>query len=206
MSIKTKRIILYSLYGVITLTFLLSLLFVKTFMDDTEPEVLDVNFKPIVSMDDNTMSVFEEKDVISKPFYDDTIKIGVNYYDAFNSNTDSIIFYENTYMPSTGIFYQNETEYKVISIYDGKVEEITKDDLLGNIIKVSYGNNLIGMYECVDNINVNVGDSVNTSSILGTSSTCNLFKEKGNGFYFELIYNGKNINPEYYYGKRVDEI
>jgi len=211
MSIKTKRIILYSLYGVITITFLASLLFVKKFIkkpENIEP-VLKENLKPVIGVKDNTLTVFEEVERLVKPYIDESIKIGVNFYDSLSSSEnqkESLVFYENTYMPSTGIFYKKDDIFDVVSIYKGQIEEIKKDDLLGNIIKIKYDNNLTGMYECIDNIKVNVGDSVNIGTIIGTSSTCNIFKNIGNGFYFELINNGKNINPEYYYGKTIDEI
>ena len=210
MSIKSKRILLYSLYGTICFTFLVGTLVVKNMMTPSKnPQISNVDQKPISkNVDDNTISVFEEKNVINKPFIDSDIKIGLNFYnekDEKENQENSLIYYENTYMPSTGVFYTNEREFNITSIYNGKVKEITKSDLLGNIIKIDYGNNLVGMYQCVDNIKVNVGDNVITGSILASSSTCNIFKDKENGVYLELIYNGKNINPEYYYGKTIEE-
>ena len=208
MSIKTKRIILYSLYGTICITFIVSLFLVKSFVKkDVKTPILNIDAKPVDKIiDDNTASVFNELETITKPFLDNDIEIGVNFYDSLQNKENqetSLIFYENTYMPSTGVFYKKQDVFDVISIYNGKVEEVTKNDLLGNIIKINYNNNLIGTYQCVDNIKVNVGEEVKTGTILGTSSTCNIFKE--NGLYLELIYNGKNINPEYYYGKTIEE-
>ena len=213
MSIKTKRILLYSMYGVICLTFLLSLLFVNKFIkpnDEKATPVSNIELKPITNIvDDNTMTVFEDTSKITMPYIDNDVKVGLSYYEYKSekeNQENSLIYYEGTYMPSTGIFYTKEDKFPVTSVYGGKVLEITKNDLLGNVIKIDHTNNLIGVYQCIDDIKVNVGDDIMSGSILGYSSTCNVFASKGNGIYLELIHNGKNINPEYYYGKTIEEI
>ena len=213
MSIKTKRIILCSLYGTICLTFVISILFVKSFINPKQSKVPNstiIDLKPVNKIiDDNTLTVFEDTNTLNKPFLEKDVQIGLNFYnlkDNKENQENSIIYYQDTYMPSTGVFYKKDSKFDVISIYNGKVLEITKSDLLGNIIKVDYGNNLVGLYQCVDDIKVKVGDNIITGSILATSSTCNIFKDKGNGLYLEIIHNGKNINPEYYYGKTLEEL
>ena len=209
MNIKTKKIILYSLYGTICLTFIISLLFVNKFINPNVAESnLTKTIKPVDKVDQNIIPVFEDNETFKKPFLEDDIQVKLNFYNVSDGNEtqeNSIIYYQNTYMPSTGVFYAKDLKFDITSIYSGKVIEISESDLLGNIIKIDYGNNIIGLYQCVDDIKVKVGDSVITGSILATSSTCNIFEEKGNGFYLELIYNGKNLNPELYYGKRIEE-
>jgi len=213
MSIKTKKIILYSMYGVITLTFILSLLFVNKFVNPKEVKttpVSNIELEPANNIvDDGTMTVFEDTSKISKPYIDEDVKIGLNFYEYKSekeNQEDSLIYYEGTYMPSTGVLYSKEDKFPITSIYGGKVLEISKNDLLGNIIKVEHNNNFISVYQCVDDIKVNVGDDIVSGSILASSSKCNLFSNKGNVVYLELIYNGKNINPEYYYGKKIEEL
>ena len=208
MSMKSKRILLYSLYGTICFTFVIGTLIVKNAMNSNE-ELSSKNISEGQTIktgsENKVITVFEEKNVISKPYIDTDVVIGLNFYNSKDekiNQEDSLIYYENTYMPSTGIFYKREKEFNVVSVYNGKIKEITKSDLLGNIIEVDYGNNLIGIYQCIDNIKVNVGDEVSIGSVLATSSNCNIFKEIG--FYFELIHNGKNLNPEYYYGKTIE--
>ena len=212
MNIKTKRIILYSLYGTISLTFVLSLLFVKTYINPKEPNKkseTNIDVEPTTNILDNTIPVFEEKKVLTKPYNDSSVLIGLNFYnykDEEENQKGSLIYYQDTYMPSTGVFYSKKEAFNVISIYSGKVLDISKSDLLGNIIKIDHGNNVIGLYECVDDIKVNIGDDILQGTILSTSSMCNVFSDKGNGLYLELIHDGKNINPEYYYGKTIEEI
>ena len=80
MSIKTKKIILYSMYGVITLTFILSLLFVNKFVNPKEVKttpVSNIELEPANNIvDDGTMTVFEDTSKISKPYIDEDVKIG----------------------------------------------------------------------------------------------------------------------------------
>ena len=212
MESKTKKVAIMTLYSIICLTFITGVFFIKSYMKDqtdTKVPVATIELKPKNKVDDNTRTVFGETNIISKPFIDNDVEIGISFYnnkDEKENQKNSLIYYENTYIPSTGVYYKRKNEFNIISVYNGKISEITNDKLLGNVIKIDYGNNLIGLYQCVNNIKVNVGDNVITGTILGTSSTCPIFSSKGNGFYLELLYNGVSINPELYYGKTKEEL
>ena len=207
---NTKRIIIYSLYGVICMTFLTSILFVKKYMNKPlNKSNLNVEIKPVnnTKIDDKIIPVFNDDNLISKPFKDD-IEVVISFYNSkeeTENQENSLIYYENTYMKSTGIYYRSDKEFDILSIYDGKVVEIKEDNLLGNVVRIDYGNNIIGVYECIDSIKVKVGDNVSKGDIIGKSSTCKVFNDS-NGLYFELIHNGININPELYYFKKIEEL
>ena len=213
MESKTKKVVIMTLYSVICLTFITGIFFLKSYIkdkDDNKVPVLNVDLKPINNNKnkDNTKTVFDETDIIMKPFTNKNVGISIGFYnnkDEKENQKNSLIYYEGTYMPSTGIYYTSKDAFDVTSIYNGEIKEIKTDNLLGNILTVDYGNNLIGMYECVDDIKVKVGDKVLSNTILAKSSTCLVFN-KGTGFYFELLHNGVNINPEYYYGKTKAEL
>ena len=207
---NTKRIIIYSLYGVICITFLTSVLFVKKYMNkQINNSNLNVEIKPVnnTKIDDKVVPVFNDDNLISKPFNGD-INASINFYNSkeeIENQENSLIYYENTYMKSTGTYYKSDKELDVLSIYDGKVTEIKEDNLLGNVVRIDYGNNTIGVYECIDSIKVKVGDTISKGDVIGKFSTCKVFSED-NGLYFELIHNGININPELYYFKKLEEL
>lgn len=208
---NTKRIIIYSLYGVICMTFLTSMLFVKKYMNkQVNKSDLNVEIKPVnnTKIDDKVVPVFNDNKLISKPFNDDSVGVSINFYNSkeeTENQENSLIYYENTYMKSTGTYYKSDKEYDILSIYDGTVTEIKEDNLLGNIVRIDYGNNIIGVYGCIDSIKVKVGDNVFKGDIIAKSSTCKVFNDN-NGLYFELIHDGININPELYYLKKIEEL
>ena len=44
------------------------------------------------------------------------------------------------------------------------------------------------------------------SQVIAKSSTSNISKDLGNHLYFELIVDGKCVNPEDYYDKSINEL
>ena len=153
--------------------------------------------------------VVAEKTSIIRPYNDKNVKIVKNYYDYKGSEEDqqkSIIYYENTYMPSSGVSYGTEKPFDVISILDGTVTEVTEDTTYGNIIKIEHDKKIVSLYESVTDIKVKKGDKVKQGDVIAKSSTSNLSSDLGNHLYFELTINDNTVNPENYYDKLVDEI
>ena len=112
------------------------------FLSDDEPVVADVR-------------------TISKPFDDNSVQSIVSFYDITkDSQEDSIIVIDKTYIPNKGILYRNDKKFDINSIYDGTVIEVGKDDLTGNFVKINYNNNLVATYKILDDINVSKGDIV----------------------------------------------
>ena len=99
---NTKRIIIYSLYGVICITFLTSVLFVKKYMNkQINNSNLNVEIKPVnnTKIDDKVVPVFNDDNLISKPFNGD-INASINFYNSkeeIENQENSLIYYENTY-------------------------------------------------------------------------------------------------------------
>ena len=73
-------------------------------------------------------------DTIKSPVSNEDISIVRYFYDS-NSDLDrkekSIVFYENTYMPNTGIDYARKEVFDVLDDYDGTVIDVSEDELLG---------------------------------------------------------------------------
>lgn len=146
---------------------------------------------------------------IIKPYLDNNVKKLKGFYDINSDEKDqenAIIEYDGTYMPSTGIIYGGVDSFDVVSILDGKVLLVDRDDILGYIIHIEYANNVIGIYEGISDIKVNVGDTVKQGSVIAKSGTSNLTKKLGSSLLFELIVNSTNVNPEDYYDKSIDEL
>ena len=157
----------------------------------------------------------EEKPVVStkttliRPYTDADVKIVKNYYDYQGSEDEqkeSIIYYENTYMPSNGISYGKDKEFPVVSVLDGEILSVKEDTTIGNEITIKHDNGIVSTYQSIKDIKVKEGDSVKQGDLIATSSTSNISIELNNHLYFELSINEKVVNPENYYEKTIDEI
>ena len=163
-------------------------------------------------------SVFEEETIpvinasdstIIKPYINESVKIGKTYYDyesESNSQENSLIYYENTYIQNNGVDYICENEFDVVSILDGKIISIETSEVYGNIITVEYNDNLKVNYSNVDNILVNVGYEVSQGEIIASSSISKLDTSNNQMLHFEVYFKGNSIDPENLYTMMVSEL
>jgi len=211
---ELKKSVVYALYG-ISFLFLLGAVLVpllvankasKEKYDYVSKGMLDYeNDMKVVNADDSEPTKLE----IIKPFTDDSIKIVKNYYDSSDTNENqenSLIFYENTYIPSSGISYSNGNVFDVVSILDGVISDVKEDETIGNSITIKHDNGIVSVYQSISDISVKVGDNVKQGNVIAKSSTSNISTDLDNHLYFELILNGVNVNPEKYYGKHPSEV
>ena len=147
-------------------------------------------------------------DIIKSPVSDD-VSIVRFFYDSgsdLDRKEKSIVFYENTYMPNTGIDYAREATFDVLSIYDGTVIDINDDELLGKTVKIMHNNELISVYQGIDNILVSKGDMVFTGSKIATSGKSKLNKDLGESLHLEIYKSGTYINPENVINRKIGDI
>lgn len=166
--------------------------------DDLVPE--DTLFVNILQENEETIEV--QKEVIVKaikPFTEESVSISKYFYNKEDEETkqqQSLIKYENIYMPNTGILYSGDNEFKVIAVLDGKVTIVKEDEILGNIIEIEHSNNIVTIYQSVKDVNVKVGDAVKQGDLLAKSGSNKLENEKENCLHFEVYLEGNIINPE----------
>ncbi len=209
---RIKKSVIYGMY-VIAFGLVLGSIYLmesnsnKSFEDEEIP-----NTYVSKSIFDETLSVVapvntEEK--VIKPFMSDKVQVKKNFYELEGDTKlqeNSIIYYENTYMQSTGVMYGSDEKFDVVAIYKGTVTSVTEDELLGNIIQIKHENGLSSLYQSLSDIKVKVNDVVEKGSIIASSGTSNLFKDIENGLYFEIISDSKNINPNLCYDRTISEI
>lgn len=139
-----------------------------------------------------------EKDVI-RPYEDDSVKIGKSFYDyqAEEQNQEaSIIYYEDTYIQNQGVDYISGELFQINSIADGTVISVTEDDIVGKTIKIKHNNEMISIYQSVNNVSVKEKDVVTKGQVIATSGTNNIGSDLGNHLHFELYNNNILVNPE----------
>jgi len=153
--------------------------------------------------------VVGEVEKISRPYLDSSIKIKTNYYnskDDIETQKNSLILFENTYLPSTGIDYQTDYDFDVVAILDGVVITVREDQTLGKLVEIKHKDNIISSYQSLSEIMVKVGDEVKQGTIIGKSGTANIQKDMGSHLHFELTIDSKTVDPEEYYDKELGNL
>ena len=201
---KLKKSVIYVLSvallgGAIGGTYLIN----NSLNDDNSKYVSDPILENIIPV------VSSSSSKIIRPYVDSNVSILNNYYDYRsdeNSQINSIIFYNNTYMQNTGIVYGNDNEFDIVAIYDGEVIRVEDSDLSGKIVEIKHSNDVISVYQLMSNVNVSVNTIVKQGDKIGKSGISNLVDNTKNQLYFELIIRGELVNAENYYDKTIDEL
>lgn len=198
---KLKKFVLPSLLVIVSISLFLGVAVLNNLLLKEE---LNYDYAKSL-MKDATQAVLseqkEDKKQFYKPYASENVEVLVSYYDQKTTDEEqekSLIVYENTYMPSTGIIYASDEEFDVIAVMDGKITNIKTDDILGTMVEITHDTNLITYYYSLKDLKVEVGTSVTAGTILGKSTTNNLYSQKNN-FLFEVYYQGKSLNPETFY-------
>ena len=210
---RLKQPVVYSLYALISILVvgLGAMLTVKNKVDSTPVSdiIEDFNYVSKSIFEDNFIPVVNAKTMIIRPYTDNEVSLKIGYYDYQSEESEqrsSIIYYEGTYIPSSGVYYAKGDQFDVISILDGTVLEVKEDTTLGNVITIEHANNVKTVYQSVTDITVNVGDEITQGTIIAKSGTSNIAKELNNHLYFEMNVDGKTVNPETMYEKAIDEL
>lgn len=177
--------------------------------------------EPVVDNYDYSVNVFNESDdsipvnnevtpeviKVSKPFIGDSINVLKDYYDeegSSESQESSLIYYQNTYMPNTGILYASDNVFEVIASVSGKVKEIKQDEILGNVLTLE-SDKVTCIYYTLGEILVKEGDQVNQNDIIAKSGQSEIDTTKQT-LLFEVYLDGVLTNPNTFYEKTVNEL
>lgn len=199
-----KPFVIPTLYSIFAIVVIVSLFLSIEVIDEKD----SVTYVSGAILDEYVPMISVEEEKISKPFTDQTVTISKNFYD-YQSNdeeqTNSILYHENTYIQNTGINYQSENTFDVISITGGEVIEVEEKELLGKSVTIRHDNQLISVYQSLNDIVVKKGEKVTTGQVIGKSGSCDLITDSKNNLHFELYVNGMIVDPENYYDKKLSE-
>lgn len=170
----------------------------------TEPEEVDkTQYVSYEILTDNVMPVIREDQTaetdIIRPYTASNVEVGKSYYDYKSEETNqesSIIYYENTYIQNTGVDYTSKEVFDVNAIADGTVISVTKDDIVGNTVKIEHSNDMISVYQSINEVDVKEKDQVTKGQVIGKSGTNSIGSDLGNHLHFELYKSNILVNPE----------
>lgn len=175
--------------------------------DNPVPE--DIMFVDVLQEQEETIEVQEEiTNQATKPYTDEKVTISKYYYNKDDEETrqqQSLIKYENIYMPNTGVLYSSDKEFNIVASLDGTITSIKEDEILGNIIEIEHSNNIVTIYQSIKNVNVKIGDNVKQGDLIALSGSNKLENEKENCLHFEVYKDGNLINPEEFYNIDLSE-
>lgn len=201
-----KKIIIYSISSLSLIIMIVGLVVYKNNSNMVASPTTDYDYVYDI-LDNIDIPVVNNEDVkLIRPYVDNSVKVVKDFYDYKDKEDvqqNSIIYYENTYIQSTGISYGNEKAFDVVAILPGEVTEILTDELVGNSITIKHADDTYSVYQSITDITVSKGDHVEQGDKLAKTSTSNISKELNNHLYFELIIDGISVNPEEYYDKAL---
>ena len=208
---KIKDSVIYGIY-IVSFLLIMASIYLMGISSNNSLQSEESPYKYVSkSIFDNTLSVVSQTKNFKfiKPFTSSDVTVKKTYYskdDDEKNQENAIIYYENTYMQSTGILYTSKSNFDVVAIYDGTVTSVKEDDLLGNTIEIKHEDGMTSLYQSLNEVKVKENDSVKQGDIIASSGVSNLFKDEENALYFEIVNDGKNINPLLCYDKTISKI
>ena len=181
--------------------------------DNNYEKEQESNNETIIQNDNVNTIVEETTPVIAstniiKPYKDKSVKLSRSYYDKDSdekTQENSIIFYGNTYMQNLGSEYSSSKEFDVLSVIDGTISNVTKDDTTLYTVEIKHDNDLVTIYEYLDSVNISAGDSIKKGDKIGVSGKSIVNNNDNYTLHFEVYHKGLSINPENLYTMKVED-
>ncbi len=205
---KLKSFVKPTLFIICITTILVSSLSIIKNLKPTNEVEDSYVVNPIIDNVTPVVDTVEEKESIIKPYTNESVKLAKSFYDKDAKEEEqqqSLIYYENTYLPNSGVVYSNAEEFDCIAVLDGTIIDIKQDEILNTVVYVSHNNNLTTIYYGLKDVNLKVNDTIKQNDVIGKSTT-NKFCTEPNSILFEVNYNGAVLNPEKFYTMNIDEL
>lgn len=199
---RIKKSAVYAIYSIGIIALIGTIYLIETSIAKDSFKENDDNYGYVSkTIFDETVPVMNEANGVQliRPYTDEKVKIVKNYYDykgEEETQKNSIFFHEDTYMQSTGVSYGGVDDFDVVAVLDGTVTSVREDELLGTIVEIKHNNNLTSVYQSLKDVSVKKDDKVSQGQPIAKAGTSNIDTSLKNHVYFELIQDGKVINPE----------
>ncbi|MBQ3020842.1 MAG: M23 family metallopeptidase [Bacilli bacterium] len=207
--LKLKRWASVAIYLYLVSIIVISMIFVGDLLNKNYGEPYNISYILKNFIDNDIPVINYKEEIIIKPYTTENINIDIDFYDKDSDESTqqkSLILYENTYMPNTGILYSSDEQFEVVATLDGTITKLSTDELLGTVIEITHSSSLITTYYSVDNINVKEGQTIKKGDIIGTSGKNNISSTSDNMLLFEVSLNGNNIDPKKYYETKLEDL
>lgn len=209
---KTKRLKKFVLPTVYVMV--IGVLFISiSFLGNILQSKVDYGNMAVSALKDNVTPVGKTDNVvesrIERPYVSSNVSISKSFYDMTDDEAkqqNSLVYYENTYLQNSGVLYSSTSAFDVISAFDGKVTNVSKDEILGNFVEITHNPNLKTIYYSLSEVQVKKDDTVMSGDVLGKSGDNSLNGETENCLLFEVYHNGTAIDPEDFYNMSIEDL
>lgn len=206
---KLKPFVFPVLYISLIFTLVLGLYFTSRMIEaDSSDSLKDVTYVSSIVLG-NTVPVVNVDVTVNNPYVAEDVKIARYFYnseDDVDRQRESLVYYNNTYMPNTGVDYTAEENFEVVAILDGTVIDIKEDELLGKIVEIRHENEFVSSYAGLSEISVQKGEAVTQGMKIGTSGTNKINESLGNHLHLEIYKNGINVDPLKVIGQKLGDL
>ena len=207
---KTKRLKKFVLPTVYVMV--IGVLFISiSFLGNILQSKVDYGNMAVSALKDNVTPVGKTDNVvesrIERPYVSSNVSISKSFYDMTDDEAkqqNSLVYYENTYLQNSGVLYSSTSAFDVICAIDGKVTNVSKDEILGNFVEITHNPNLKTIYYSLSEVQVKKDDTVMSGDVLGKSEDNSLNGETENCLLFEVYHNGTAIDPEDFYNMSIE--
>ena len=193
----------------------ISVLFISiSFLANNLSHNIEYGNMSVSTLDDNTTPVIKNEEnilqsIIEKPYVSSNVSISKSFYDMTDDakkQEDSLVYYQNTYLQNSGVLYESTDPFDIKASYDGKVTNVSQDDILGNYIEITHNENLKTVYYSLSEVTVKKDDVVLSGDVIGKSGINKLNNDSKNSLLFEVYHNGVAIDPEDFYNMNIDDL
>lgn len=209
---KTKRLKKFVLPTVYVMV--IGVLFISnSFLGNILQSKVEYGNMAVSALKDNVTPVGKTDNVvesrIERPYVSSNVSISKSFYDMTDDEAkqqNSLVYYENTYLQNSGVLYSSTSAFDVICAIDGKVTNVSKDEILGNFVEITHNPNLKTIYYSLSEVQVKKDDTVMSGDVLGKSGDNSLNGETENCLLFEVYHNGTAIDPEDFYNMSIEDL
>lgn len=145
-----------------------------------------------------------EKSKFAKPYSDYyTLPLGTDITVDYSPEKPIYNATMGDWRTHSGIDFKGADGAQVLSIAYGKVTKVYDDTLYGTVIEIDHGNGVTAKYCGLnkDVTEVKKGDTVKAGTLIGYLGGVPCEKSDLSHLHFEIVYNGKNVDPLELMGK-----
>jgi len=206
---KKKKVVYYVLLAITVLLLIAATVLTVYFVTDAKDSVLDNDPSTPVEPDDPDKP--DDPDEPDKPTTGDDVVKFVVPLESATASVDYNVIYKSA---TTNFIYRHkaidftaEQGVQVVSIADGTVESISKNEKTGNIITIDHGDGIKSLYRFVEPVeNLKAGAKVKKGEkIAEVAAAYGSEGKDGTHLHLEMTENGKSADPTKFIDIATDE-
>jgi murein DD-endopeptidase MepM/ murein hydrolase activator NlpD len=173
--------------------------------NDTDGENIEANLDPVKDINEGIIEDYEnaQKDnekekgeAINTELKSMRTPLAGEIYREFTM--DDLVYFDSIgeWRVHKGVDIKPKDTLLIESAFAGTVESINASELTGTEIVIDHGNNIKTLYSNLVTASVKVGEQVQQGQAIGNiGKTASIEASDGAHLHFELLVDGKNVNP-----------